>query len=438
MKKKFLIFISLVFLLAAMPLDVWAMSTRQKQVLNSGIPYYNVDSCGGGSVAPGSCAALAAVRQEIAATMSDADKVNLYKRVSVENASSDAHKKAMMETIFNRTLSWNMGSIQCVVAANDDNSDCSGKNAAGYWGSSWPSGLPGDRADWDRIFDEVVGGSNFTNFADGNASYATSPANWNERFVNATGCALPSGKDTCEPMPTSIGEVKTGVEYYMRHASQSQRWDKLIEDCGASGGASSMTSSCVSEAAGNFLDDRTWIYYNQCETEREIMSWDACSTGCLPTSVAMIIANLMKDSTLTPKAINDETGGRLRDISVTSTDVAVAFITSFRPGFRTQALNNITEAKQALQNGALILGNVYGAESDAAIRDANGNGHFFVVRGVTADGMWKIADPNASTTDAKGNTRLKEFTEEDVDIAFKTGAGYANGMGATAIYYEGQ
>jgi cell wall-associated NlpC family hydrolase len=209
----------------------YAIKSGQFEIFRLSISNFNDDvPCVAGSASPGSCAALATTRQEIAATMSETDKTNLFKRVSVESSSSYEHKKAMMETIFNRTISWNMGSIQCVIAADNSDIDCAGNNGAGYWGSAWPGSLSGNIDEWERAFREVVDGSNFANFADGNVSKAD--AEWNKRFVNATGCALPYGESTCQPMPTGLSEVKDNIEYYVRHKSLSSQWDNIVSSCG--------------------------------------------------------------------------------------------------------------------------------------------------------------------------------------------------------------
>jgi surface antigen len=263
MRNKLLVIFGGVFLFATtiMPIDDAFAASAQKEIFSSvGKRYYSVSnkcSSSGVGTSPGGCAALATARRALADTMSEDDKTNLYKRASVENSSSDSHKKAMMETIFNRTISWKMGSIQCTIAANDSNADCSGKNGAGYWGSKWPSKLSGDRETWDKLFDEVVGGSNFNNFADGNASMAGE--DWNRRFVNAVGCALPTGEDECQPMPTSIDEVKANVEYYMRHSGQSDIWLTIVEDCGNGTDSSSLptisgSSSIFSSASSTSTD----------------------------------------------------------------------------------------------------------------------------------------------------------------------------------------
>lgn len=116
------------------------------------------------------------------------------------------------------------------------------------------------------------------------------------------------------------------------------------------------------------------------------------NSGCAPTSLAMIVANLC-DNTVTPDQVADlaypyhvnggtDTGGMVKGLASTY-------------GYRYQiydcrAKGLSNKVDECLKTGGLVL---WSAGSPSPFTTA---GHCMVIRGVTDDGKWLIADPNGA------------------------------------------
>ena len=145
-----------------------------------------------GSTAGGSCANLAEVRK--AKWDSDTgDKSRFFRRVGCEADISNgkAMTKAVMETIFNRNVV--RGSVITTEVGD-------GTSRHGYYGTCHNGGAGADganKAAYEELLEEVLNGSNLTNFATGNGSDGLNssgkPVDWG-RIV----CVIKSGAETCD------------------------------------------------------------------------------------------------------------------------------------------------------------------------------------------------------------------------------------------------
>lgn len=150
-----------------------------------------------------------------------------------------------------------------------------------------------------------------------------------------------------------------------------------------------MNNAC---ATGGILDDN-FIYYNQNDYDNIPYSnyGDIKSHGCGPTSMAMVLANLVNpyiDPTVTTKEACD--GGYC-----TSTGTAAAYFHSAasKYGLESKAISTtdksgINVALETLNNGGLIIVNV-NANSPFTT-----GGHYIVLRKTDSSGNIYVADPN--------------------------------------------
>jgi len=137
-----------------------------------------------------------------------------------------------------------------------------------------------------------------------------------------------------------------------------------------------------------------------------------CSSGCGVTSLAMLIANLSDDVSFDPVAANEEgknNGGCA--VGAGSNDNLFIKIANNHEGFSYEQLANTKEgannAVAAIRNGALVVANVQ------ANSPFTTGGHWIVLRGITEDGMVKVADPNSETRSTSGSYNIEDFIDKN-------------------------
>ena len=137
-----------------------------------------------------------------------------------------------------------------------------------------------------------------------------------------------------------------------------------------------------------------------------------CSSGCGVTSFAMLISNLSDDTSFDPIAANDEAynnGGC--DVGSGTYDTLFTNIATNHEGFRYEKLANTKEgvdnAIAAIRDGALIVANV-----QANSPFTNG-GHWIILRGITEDGMVKVADPYSKEKSTTGTYNIDDFIDKN-------------------------
>lgn len=122
-----------------------------------------------------------------------------------------------------------------------------------------------------------------------------------------------------------------------------------------------------------------------------------CTSGCGVTSYAMVIATLSDtENTFDPIAANEEatsSGGCA--IGGGTNNNLFTNIANNHSGFTYEnipvTLDGAQQVLEALKNGGLVVANVQ------ASSPFTHGGHWIVIRGITEEGMVKVADPNSST-----------------------------------------
>lgn len=137
-----------------------------------------------------------------------------------------------------------------------------------------------------------------------------------------------------------------------------------------------------------------------------------CSSGCGVTSLAMLVANLSDDVSFDPVAANEEgknNGGCA--VGKGSNDNLFIKIANNHEGFSYEQLANTKEgannAVAAIRDGALVVANV---QSNSPFTTG---GHWIVLRGITEDGMVKVADPNSETRSTSGSYNIEDFIDKN-------------------------
>lgn len=136
------------------------------------------------------------------------------------------------------------------------------------------------------------------------------------------------------------------------------------------------------------------IYY-QCGSPWGSQSYGIgtiCKCGCGPTSMAMAAASLKKDSSVTPKVMADffaSHGGQIGGGSCGSTwslfNSSSALATQFGLSF-TSLGTDASKFPEAIRRGSFILM----SQGEGIFTTS---GHFLLIRGVTADDTFLVADP---------------------------------------------
>lgn len=113
----------------------------------------------------------------------------------------------------------------------------------------------------------------------------------------------------------------------------------------------------------------------------EFSSFAEC--GCGPTSLAIVIANLTGDKSITPEVTRDH-------CTFSQDGIYWSSIENVPPKFgltSTPISTNLAKARETLQSGGMvIISNTRGTFT-------HGGGHILVLRGLTSDGRFLVADP---------------------------------------------
>ncbi len=165
--------------------------------------------------------------------------------------------------------------------------------------------------------------------------------------------------------------------------------------------ATSVASGGCSNIAGAGQDtkfvDNNFILYSQCDPAWATQPYGTdtiCSSGCGPTAMAMIITNLT-GTQVTPPATASYADSQGLYVVGSGSSWAIASKLATHWGLRSKAVGaNVATISAALQAGALVI-----AAGQGPVPYTPG-GHYIVIRGVTADGKWKIADPDPAHKDA--------------------------------------
>lgn len=153
------------------------------------------------------------------------------------------------------------------------------------------------------------------------------------------------------------------------------------------------TSVCGTPKTGNFV-----IYYQE-DPKWKSHNYPNCGDvekcGCGPTSLAMIISTLKKDSSITPDVITDKMAEKGQ---TTQEGASWAAFTDIPQTYGLKVENigtDISKIKQALREGKYVI-----TSQDPGI--FTGSGHIIALRGLTSDGRILVGDPNGHNT-IKGN-----------------------------------
>lgn len=149
---------------------------------------------------------------------------------------------------------------------------------------------------------------------------------------------------------------------------------------------------------GDFLDDSTFVFYNQCDPEWGSLSYGTgtmCSASCGITSFAMAATALLGQS-ITPVNtrevmldLNQNSG-----VSLSQNTDSAGFVPQMaeRYGLKSEVIElSIESVNSALKQGRIV--HLSGAGSNPF----STGGHYLIIRGVLPNGNWKIGDSGTSS-----------------------------------------
>jgi hypothetical protein len=167
---------------------------------------------------------------------------------------------------------------------------------------------------------------------------------------------------------------------------------------GAAAGSSNCGSGTTGAMNAQYIDGFT--IYNQCDKAWGALPYGStgktiCSSACGPTAMAMIITAFTKQR-VTP----DKTVAYANSIGMyvpgSGSSWLVAPKLAEKWGLKSKKIKrSIAAVNDVLKNGGLVI------MSGTGDKPFTSKGHYIVIRAVTADGKWKIADSAHSDTSAK-------------------------------------
>jgi len=188
----------------------------------------------------------------------------------------------------------------------------------------------------------------------------------------------------------------------------------------ASAIATSISGGDCSGVAGNGQNTKYsdgFTFYDQCDPQWGSKSYGdgtICSSGCGPSSMAMIITTLT-GSPVTPEQTATYADSHGLFVNGAGSSWSIAPEEASNWNLKSNALPvNVGAITAALQAGALVAAPGIGPEPFTSA------GHYIVIRAVTADGKWLIGDPDSAHVGA--NT--KEWDPQQI-VSSISGGVYA-------------
>jgi len=370
-----------------------AMSERQQQIYNDGIGYFV--ECSGR--ATGDCPRLAEIRQRMVQGLSSENKLKIYKAVLAEGSTSEARVMAHMEALLNRAAArWTRPNLQENLIAEILISPF--YYAALHMDFSNGFGLDINRYmdTFDSAWEKVISGSNITHAATDNASLGVIENQPRSLVI----CGMKGEDKECKTNAYGLDNwpagVEAGVEYFAKN--NGRVWsDQMALECRTAQSNSSGNCGTGSNALGDFMNDGSWIYYNQIskaynQNANDYTEPPGHREGCMTYAVTMAMANLLGDKGITPESIYNEQNPKWFAYSIYN---AMNFINLGRHQVSAVMIDR-NQIDTYLSRGAIIVHGVSGisqANSNGhVIRDWDGFGHYFVIRGKDGNGMYKVAD----------------------------------------------
>lgn len=370
MKRILLFIITLVVAFTVTSGDIFALSTEQRRVIDSGVYYFNVEESN---------------------QFCSNDDVNLIGNDNIER-------------IFNYFLNHGLTREQAAGIAGNAMAESSGDptivSSAGYRGifqwdrnTRWPrleefaSGRSLDpnllETQLEFAFDEATQRGNITGIQE-QTTVELAAWYWG-RFYEV---AIIGGSTSTTPM--------TNVQHLERRVSYAQ--EALTSYGGSTGGQTGGSTSCV---GGNgedtqFIDGFTvYSQYDPAWRNLPYATSTIGESGCGPAAMAMIITNLTNQQ-VTPV----ETANYAAEIGMYQAGVGSSWDIgprlAERWGLRAEPVaKDVAAITTALRNGALII------TPGAGPLPFTTGGHFIVIRGITADGMFRVGDSGHSDTSAQ-------------------------------------
>ena len=154
------------------------------------------------------------------------------------------------------------------------------------------------------------------------------------------------------------------------------------------------------------LDGFTMYYQYKGPWAKQLIGKQSCinstftQCGCGPTSLAIVIANLTGDKSVIPP--------RIRDLAMFPNGISWGSLENVprKFGLKTQDINkNIAKARDTLRKGGYVI---ISQARGALTRQSDG--HILVIRGMTSDGRFLVADPASE----KHTTNQKGYSEQDI------------------------
>lgn len=172
-----------------------------------------------------------------------------------------------------------------------------------------------------------------------------------------------------------------------RKLEQRIGWARGVLQLYGNGTGGSSTTGCAGSESGRVIDG--FVLYNQYDEKwanKPYGSSTIAEAGCGPSSIAMVVATLTGDRSVTPETVAARYG---EEYYVPGEGSSWGLMENAPSDYGLTSQNigtDIEAAKAAIRNGALVIASGKGAKPFTS------GGHILVLRGVTDDGKILIGD----------------------------------------------
>ena len=264
-----------------------------------------------------------------------------------------------------------------------------------FWGIGHPPGTPGDGFTYDNLGKGFIGwGETFMEPQYDPFRNITDPSEFLEKFgeVWVSGHVGGATYGEIDGMKNSVDVL---TNYINKTGWNADGSSTTTDTSGATGESAQNSSSdnCSGGPIGNFLDDSTFTFYNQCDEPWGTTIYGdgtMCANSCGISSFAMAATALLGKE-ITPADVRDVMTGLVNQgkVPFSYDTMSEWFVPQLANeyGLQTEVLTlDIDAVNKALGEGKIVHLSGMGSTPFSSA------GHYIIIRGELPDGNWKIGD----------------------------------------------
>lgn len=275
---------------------------------------------------------------------------------------------------------------------------------------------------WEGYYKNIVKTSTYRNHGVFKDDAITDPHIYLER-IKAAGYA--TDPDYVQDVGAIVSAIETlsQEQNWLSSAELAKKHPEMIKNANENAKGANPTSSSSSSSSSSKRDEKcpkkkadhqdldpsTMVFYDQCDSKWSSTKYggagDTCSSGCGPTSFAVIASNLLHKS-ITPDETTKIAGDKGMHVQIDGewkgSSHQITKVLGDEYGLKVEAISgDVKTINSYLEKGAMIH------TSGAGSKPFTQNGHYIAIVAKLSNGKWLVADSSRNGPKA-------EYEPEDV------------------------